>query len=487
MNRGKTENCDSPLDEVLENLPEEKPPTDLKERCLSVLGEGTRGRLRGLPWGAVLRNVAAVAAAFMLVAGVASFWGMGRQSALNGDYALRGPGRPLAYEEPALKPVADEPPSLVAMPEETVTGARLASRSQLPPPEGAPTAEAVDAGAMAEPEPSSQAHTLGLEARTHDGIVWGGPDAGVGGTTNQPRLFTSTESAEAPSAASSAYGGPDRRGVGGVYQRYAQPPEGPAGMSELDSAAGDRVATVLDGTASDAHAKGISTARPATAGTRARQAADVKAPWRDESHERKIATQKEMEMEVRRVEDAYDDARAIITKHGGYVANDSLRIGIGGDNRVDVVARIPSYEFEDALAEIRRLGKVVRLVGTSRDMTYDYYTEGSKIREMADKEAALIEKLDREKDARKKAQIKHELNALRRQLHSKKTFLGQLSEEVHWPVLQLTLTDKAGPGQFLTQTLDNLASIGAWAAATAIFWVPLVVILALVWRRRRPA
>ena len=192
-------------------------------------------------------------------------------------------------------------------------------------------------------------------------------------------------------------------------------------------------------------------------------------------------------MEVRRVEDAYDDARSIITKHGGYVASDSLRIGVGGDNRVDVVARIPSYEFENALAEIRRLGKVVRLVGTSRDMTYDYYTEGSKIREMADKEAALIEKLEQEKDARKKAQIKHELNALRQQLHSKKTFLEQLSEEVHWPVLQLALTDKAGPGQFLGQTLENVASMGAWAAATAIFWVPVVVILALVWRRRRPA
>ena len=81
MNRGKTENCDSPLDEVLENLPEEKPPADLKRRCLSVLGEDAPARLRRLPWGAVLRNVAAVAAAFMLVAGVASFLGMGRDRA----------------------------------------------------------------------------------------------------------------------------------------------------------------------------------------------------------------------------------------------------------------------------------------------------------------------------------------------------------------------------------------------------------------------
>ncbi len=39
MHKDTTENFESPLDEVFDDLPQENPPTDLQQRCLAALGE----------------------------------------------------------------------------------------------------------------------------------------------------------------------------------------------------------------------------------------------------------------------------------------------------------------------------------------------------------------------------------------------------------------------------------------------------------------
>ena len=468
--KGPTENYDSPLDGAFENLPEEEPPNDLKERCMNALEESGNApaRWRRLPWGRVLRNVAAAAAVFMVVVAAGPALRL-----------ARGPAEPestgMSYPEGDLAQIAERPPSAPEAPEPRPVAEEALDRTVAGPPAEAPS----DAG-----------------GGRGDTVIWGGPEAGVGAATNNPSLFRSrrAEDEETKPAAGDAFGGPDRA-VGAVYQR--RPESAPPAEMEVTQLAEDatmragvrisseRVATTVP-RYSDTNAAAVDTSRPGPVQTPASRAATVAEPWRDESGERKVISQKDLELAVSRVESAYDDARAIITKHGGYVASDSLQIGIDGDNRVQLVARVPHHEFNDTVSEIQRLGKVVRMVGTSTDMTYEYYTKGSEVREMADKEQALIEKLAQEKNAARQHQIRQELNRLRQQMHGKKSFLEQLSEQVHWPVLQVTLVEKAGPGQFLGQTWDNVTLIGAWLAATAIFWVPALVIVAVLWRRVKP-
>lgn len=555
MNRGTTENFDSPLDEVLEGLPQEQPPADLKGRCIAALDEAekARARLRSLPWGAALRNVAAVAAGLLLVASVGSFVADRHQRARSASSAsdVKALETVEAFTEPAPSPGAED--EIAEAPRQVPSaGVPLSSYSHVAPDArsadgsaGDATAETEAALPQASAAPAEGPRAVGApqeiagetvtrlasdrEARAwtsyggpsegmggvhnfaldhaaarprasaapepsgtgDEAVVWGGPEAGVGGGTNNPRLFRRRQPAEAPAVAGrvtdgeGAYGGPSRR-MGGVYQEREGERGGRVVLDDMYAARppGTEVATSAMTPEIDASA-GIRTSRPGETYSTSRQTTAGE-PWRDESGERKVIAHKEMEMEVAHVEDAYEDARSLITKHGGYVASDTLRIGVDGNDRVQMTARIPIHEFEDALTDLRRLGKVVRLVGSSQDMTYEYYTEGSKVRELADKEAALIEKLEQEKDRAKKQSLKHQLNILRQQMHSKKTFLEQLSEQVHWPVLDLTIVEKAGPGQFLGQALDNVAQVGGWLVATAIFWVPLVVIVTLAWRRRRP-
>ena len=60
-------------------------------------------------------------------------------------------------------------------------------------------------------------------------------------------------------------------------------------------------------------------------------------------------------------------------------------------------------------------------------------------------------------------------------------------DDAHWPVLELVLTESTGPGGFFGRTLSGSLNALAWVGATAIIWVPIVVLLTLFWRRIVPA
>jgi len=148
--------------------------------------------------------------------------------------------------------------------------------------------------------------------------------------------------------------------------------------------------------------------------------------------------------------------------------------------------RIPVDNFEAAIAQIRQLGEVTRLVGESVDVTEQYYEEGADIREKADREQWLMDRLQNATTERERQQLKHQIAQLRREMEQEKAILGRLAEQTHWPVLELTLTEASSPGEFLSRTLGGSVKALAWVGATAIIWVPLVILLTLFWRRLTP-
>ena len=96
-----------------------------------------------------------------------------------------------------------------------------------------------------------------------------------------------------------------------------------------------------------------------------------------------------------------------------------------------------------------------------------------------------MEKYEKETNPRKKRQLKDEIEQLRREMRREKDILTKLAEETHWPTLQLTLKERGGPAGFVSEMLARSGHALAWVGATAIIWVPLVVLLTLFWGRLR--
>lgn len=415
MEQDRTESFASPLDDVLDNLPQEDPPEDLEQRCREALdAEAAQTRPAHPRWYAPVRNVIAVAASLLLIVGTANLLmntGGVREQASRPEAASRASAPEM---ERALEPMADR-----------VAEEREMS-AQAPPPPSAPMEPGMPA---AEP---------------------GGALAPAGGARQ-------TQPAPA-------------RDVVSVAGREL-------GEDEIAQAeAVDERPTPMGG---------VVMGTP-TVPTQ-RRAPTVEDPWRDFSGERQVITQKQMEIEVADVERAYDEARAIVEKHGGFVASDRVSISEGQRDSAHLTIRVPVGSFESAITDLRQLGEVVRLVGESVDVTEEYYTEGAQTRELADREQALVEKYEAETNPARKRQLKAQLDQLRAELRREKEILTNLAEQTHWPVLELVLNENTGPGGFLARMLAGSLTALAWVGATAIIWVPLVVLLTLFWRRLVPA
>ena len=175
----------------------------------------------------------------------------------------------------------------------------------------------------------------------------------------------------------------------------------------------------------------------------------------------------------------------IVEKHGGFVASDEISIDAHALDTAVLTIRLPKDGFEAAIAELRQLGTVIKLVGESQDVTQEYFGRGAQIRSRADREQMLVEKYEKETNPRKKRQLKDEIEQLRREMRREKEILTKLAEETHWPALQLRLKERGGPAGFLSEMLERSGRALAWVGATAIIWVPLVVLLTLFWGRLR--
>lgn len=389
MEQDRTESFASPLDEVLENIPQEDPPQDLEQRCLGALGTAAAETPAHPNWWLPVRNVIAVAAALVLVVGSVTFIG-GPGLRAREKARLASPSARMVAEEPQV--MAEEPAPAPAMPAPAPAGDAYVARDE-----------------------TAQAEQPALAP-----VVVTGPEQ------HMLRIAPRGDAADVV--------------AGGAYRQTQAVPQAP----EVDD------------------------------------------PWRDLSGDRQVITTKELDMEVPEVESACDEARAIVQKHGGFIASDRVQIAEDEPDEAHLTIRLPAANFESAITELRELGEVTRLMGESVDVTEQYYEEGAGIRESADREQWLIERLENAQTEAQKRQLRQQLNQLRAEMKQEKQILRQLAEQTHWPVLELALMEASGPGEFLSRTFDGSLKALAWVGATAIIWVPLVVLLTLFWRRLVP-
>jgi hypothetical protein len=207
-------------------------------------------------------------------------------------------------------------------------------------------------------------------------------------------------------------------------------------------------------------------------------------PWRDLSGERQKVAHQQVELEVQDVQDAYDRATSIITKEGGYVDSEDLRVEDHGKARAYIRARVPVENLAGVVAQLRELGKVLKLVGESQDVTDEYYERGADIRGLGAAEEDLVAKYEAEKNPSRKAALYRQIRALREENQQRKLPLKQLSKQTHYAYVDLTLTQRMGPLQWLSGLGENAGTAAGWFAASAVFWLPLLIVLAVMWRRR---
>ncbi len=502
MNKGPVDDRYKEFEDVLEQMPQEQPPEDLKQRCMDALDAAERTAKpapvkRGrwdLAW-----NVMAAAAAVMLIVsatstlkmrghqiGDSSDLGHGQSAPAPGATGMGGDGAGVEWQtsEPSgdggmtYREYCREAGASPIVPRQFTTdengGDIRATRnswaqldrvygragSQRPPSDALGTPPVETPPAALTPKYLGQSP----EGRNPFETATAPPPA---------------ESAELDTIARPGDGASPKQAGGGVaagapVQTEPPPPPGDK-LEEAEKTTPSMPPPVVRSVDGLAAGRRLHTPAPA------KQAPQK--PWRDESGDRQKITRKEMELAVEDVQKAYDDAASIIERADGYVDSDTLVVEQEETDRAHISARVPVWELADVIDRLRELGEVVRLAGETDDLTQEYYAQGSDIRDLGAKEVELVERYEKEKNRARKRALYQQIMAIRAQNSGRKDNLSTLSDQTHYAFLELDLVEKLTPRGFLGDMTEKMAHVGSWAGATAIFWIPLLVLIAYFARR----
>jgi len=206
-------------------------------------------------------------------------------------------------------------------------------------------------------------------------------------------------------------------------------------------------------------------------------------PWRDESSARQQVTSKKLELEVKNVEDAFDKSKSIIEKAHGIVESENLEVRYKQPSRAEITARVPLDQIDGVMAQLRELGKVLKLSGEAADVSQRYYGQGEQLRDMGQNETELVDKYLKETNPQRKQQLYNQIMSIRESYKRPKSALQDLSEQTHSVLLELTFTGRSGATEFLPKSGEWTGHAALWLLVTAVYWAPAAFVVWLVWRR----
>ena len=227
-------------------------------------------------------------------------------------------------------------------------------------------------------------------------------------------------------------------------------------------------------------------AAPLAGASRAMPATESVGPGADEG--RKIIRTSSLEMVVQHPAETAEKINAVVEGMGGYLVSSDD----GGPNAPSgtLTVRVPAARFEEARAQIRRLGVRVEneKVG-AQDATRQYVDQDASIHNLKAEEAQYLTILKHANTVKDMMAVSEKISEVRGQIEQQEAEFNALSRQVETVAISISLRTESEaqvfglnwrPGYQLKMGLhDGLESVAnyATAMATILFYLPA----ALLW------
>lgn len=156
-----------------------------------------------------------------------------------------------------------------------------------------------------------------------------------------------------------------------------------------------------------------------------------------------------LELEVADVPAAYQQARQLALRLGGYVGDSQFATDREGRTSAIVVLRIPADRYEEALDALRPLAsKVVLERSQESDVTSQVVDLDARITNLRASEAALVKLFDRAGKISEVLEVQRELTSVREQIEQLVAEKQLLEKQA--ALATLTVTFAAGPAPITT-------------------------------------
>ena len=194
-------------------------------------------------------------------------------------------------------------------------------------------------------------------------------------------------------------------------------------------------------------------------------------------------------IEVRRLDDAVTRLRQATTQLGGFVANTAILGGKDEHRSATLEIRVPSAQFDAAVAALAGLGKVESVSATVQDVGDEYVDLGARVANARHMEARLVEMLARRTGRLSDAlTVEQELRRVREEIERYDARLKWLERRTSLSSIEITLRepmsvlDQRGPSpiaEAFGEAWRRAVGVLAWSIAALGVLIPLGLLIGL--------
>jgi hypothetical protein len=215
--------------------------------------------------------------------------------------------------------------------------------------------------------------------------------------------------------------------------------------------------------------------------------------------ERRIIRTGYITLEVNDIATALSDISVLANQIDGYVVSSSKR-GDEDDLSGRISIRVPVERFDEALDKLRQMAVEVPYESTEgRDVTEEYSDMQAQLRNLEAMEAQYLELLKKADEVEDILKVQRELFNVRGQIERIKGRIQYLERTSDMALIEVSLEETRPLGETgwsALKTLESaarglvtfgkiLADMLIWIAIFGIIWIPIVVLVWYLMRRRK--
>jgi hypothetical protein len=211
-------------------------------------------------------------------------------------------------------------------------------------------------------------------------------------------------------------------------------------------------------------------------------------PTADDSADRKLVRTDSLDLVVKHPADCAEQIRALAEQLGGYLETSQVR-GDQDASSASVTIRVPATRFEEARAEIRKLGlRVEDERVDAQDVTKQYVDQDARLRNLRAEEAQYLGILKRASTVSDTLEVSEKLNEVRGQIEQQQAEFDTLSKQIETVAITVTLRAEVDAQVFGLQwrplyrpkiaAREGLEGFGDYLAAVTalVFYLPTILL-----------
>jgi hypothetical protein len=148
---------------------------------------------------------------------------------------------------------------------------------------------------------------------------------------------------------------------------------------------------------------------------------------------------------VPRAKQALDSINAVAKKLGGLVESSNLSGDDTSGRSASVSLRVPVAKFDEAMTELRKLGKVSGESTDGKDVTTEVVDTDARLKVMRTAEQSYVAILAKAKKVDDVLSVRDRLDTVRQDIESLTARLKTLRSEAAMSTIGVTITQKAAP------------------------------------------